>query len=157
MSVLFPSLSLLLLNMLNSPHPQVFDKVILLYEGLQIYFGPASSARQFFTSRGWYCPPRQTPADFLTSLTTPAERVPFPGWEDRVPRTAVEFAREWRESEERAEVRRGIEEFERRWGGEGGEEGEGAKDFRRSRDAMQAGGMYVLFLSSSYIFYLLIG
>src|SRR5882762_5938652 len=83
MSVLFPSLSLLLLNMLNSPHPQVFDKVILLYEGLQIYFGPASSARQFFTSRGWYCPPRQTTADFLTSLTNPAERVPLAGWEDR--------------------------------------------------------------------------
>ena len=57
----------------------------------------------------------------------------------------MEFARQWRESEERAEVRRGVEEFERRWGGEGGEEGEGAKDFRRSRDAMQAGGMYVLF------------
>jgi len=51
------SLSLLFPKMLNSP-PQVFDKVILLYEGLQIYFGPASSARQFFTSRGWYCPPR---------------------------------------------------------------------------------------------------
>jgi len=70
----------------------------------------------------------------------------------------VEFARQWRESEERAEVRRGVEEFERRWGGEGGEEGEGAKDFRRSRDAMQAGGMYVLSIFvSSYIFDLLIG
>ena len=69
----------------------------------------------------------------------------------------MEFARQWRESEERAEVRRGVEEFERRWGGEGGEEGEGAKDFRRRRDAMQAGGMYVLsiFFVLTFFIYLL--
>lgn len=35
---------------------------------------------------GYECPQRQTTADFLTSLTNPAERVVRPGHENRVPK-----------------------------------------------------------------------
>ncbi|KAJ7170618.1 ABC-2 type transporter-domain-containing protein [Mycena crocata] len=78
----------------------LFDKAIVLYEGRQIYFGPTEKAREFWTSRGFVCPPRQTTGDFLTSLTNPAERIVAEGFEKRVPRTADEFAQVWRESEE---------------------------------------------------------
>jgi hypothetical protein len=56
----------------------------------------------------------------------------------------VEFARQWKEKE----VRRGVEEFERRV--RVGKE-EGAEAFRRSRDATQAGGMYVPSSSSNLL------
>ncbi|KAJ7207127.1 ABC-2 type transporter-domain-containing protein [Mycena pura] len=78
----------------------LFDKAMVLYEGRQIYFGRTEHAKEFWTSRGFVCAPRQTTGDFLTSLTNPAERIVAPGWANRVPRTADEFARVWRESAE---------------------------------------------------------
>ncbi|KAL9476207.1 hypothetical protein ACSS6W_006048 [Trichoderma asperelloides] len=45
----------------------LFDKATVLYEGRQIYFGPANQAKAYFEKQGWYCPPRQTAGDFLTS------------------------------------------------------------------------------------------
>ncbi|KAJ7809097.1 hypothetical protein B0H14DRAFT_2380037, partial [Mycena olivaceomarginata] len=47
-------------------------------EGRQIFFGPTESAKEFWTSRGFVCTPRQTTGDFLTSLTNPAERAGLP-------------------------------------------------------------------------------
>ncbi|KAJ6631165.1 ABC transporter CDR4 [Mycena sp. CBHHK59/15] len=78
----------------------LFDKAVVLYEGRQIYFGPTQRAKEFWTSRGFVCAPRQTTGDFLTSLTNPAERLIAEGFENRVPRTADEFAQVWRESPE---------------------------------------------------------
>ncbi|KAJ7057874.1 ABC-2 type transporter-domain-containing protein [Mycena amicta] len=89
----------------------LFDKAIVLYEGRQIYFGPADSAREFWTSRGFVCAPRQTTGDFLTSLTNPAERIVAPEWENRVPRTADEFAKVWRGSAEYQALLRDIEAY----------------------------------------------
>ncbi|KAI9876370.1 MAG: hypothetical protein M1830_006664 [Pleopsidium flavum] len=51
----------------------VFDKVTVLYEGRQIYFGRADSAKAYFIRLGFVCPGRATTGDFLTSLTNPAE------------------------------------------------------------------------------------
>ncbi|KAJ5640829.1 ABC multidrug transporter A-2 [Penicillium herquei] len=79
----------------------LFDKVIVLYEGRQIYFGRAGDARRFFIEMGFDCPDRQTTADFLTSLTSPSERQARPGFEDQVPRTPNEFAARWKASPER--------------------------------------------------------
>lgn len=41
----------------QAPQPayDVFDKVIVLYEGQQIYFGPTGEAKQFFVDMGFYC------------------------------------------------------------------------------------------------------
>ncbi|KIX92790.1 uncharacterized protein Z520_11453 [Fonsecaea multimorphosa CBS 102226] len=78
----------------------IFDKVLVLYEGRQIFFGPIDSARSYFERMGWYCPPRQTTPDFLTSITNPSERHVRPECTDKIPRTAVEFEQYWLESEE---------------------------------------------------------
>ena len=78
----------------------LFDNVSVLYEGYQIFFGKASKAKEYFEKMGWKCQPRQTTADFLTSLTNPAERQTLPGFEDRVPRTPQEFESYWKRSPE---------------------------------------------------------
>lgn len=78
----------------------LFDNVIVLYEGYQIFFGRAHKAKDFFLNMGYECPQRQTTADFLTSLTNPAERIVRPGYENKVPRTPLEFSEYWRASPE---------------------------------------------------------
>ncbi|KAF5635813.1 ABC transporter CDR4 [Fusarium sp. NRRL 52700] len=89
-----------------------FDKVLLLYEGRQIFFGPTKEATKYFTAMGFECPPRQTTADFLTSLTNPDERIVRPGFENKVPRSPDEFADEWRMSQHRALLLSDIAAFE---------------------------------------------
>ncbi|KAE8325069.1 ABC-2 type transporter-domain-containing protein [Aspergillus sergii] len=93
----------------------VFDKVTVLYEGRQIYFGRTTEAKQFFVDMGFECPDRQTTADFLTSLTSPSERKVRPGFENRVPRTPDEFAAAWKRSDARAKLIIEIEEFEKQY------------------------------------------
>lgn len=68
-----------------------FDKVTVLYEGRQIYFGPCNDAKAFFVDMGFDCPERQTIPDFLTSLTSVNERKARPGFEHKVPTTPDEF------------------------------------------------------------------
>ncbi|KAJ5578431.1 ABC multidrug transporter C [Penicillium hispanicum] len=112
----------------------VFDKVTVLYEGRQIYFGRTDEAKDFFTNMGFECPERQTTADFLTSLTSPAERIVKPGFENVVPRTPDEFAGAWKASTEYRNLMREIEEYDQSYplGGES------LQKFIDSRRAMQA-------------------
>ena len=49
---------------------------------------------------GYECPQRQTTADFLTSLTNPAERIVRQGFEGKVPQTPQEFYEYWKKSPE---------------------------------------------------------
>jgi ABC-type multidrug transport system ATPase subunit len=91
----------------------IFDKAIVLYEGRQIYFGNKEDARGYFVRMGFHCPDRQTTADFLTSMTSAAERVVRAGFENKVPRTPDEFAQVWKDSPERAQLLKDIEEFDR--------------------------------------------
>ncbi|KAL2831875.1 ABC-2 type transporter-domain-containing protein [Aspergillus pseudoustus] len=92
----------------------VFDKVTLLYEGRQIYFGPTTEAKQYFVDLGYHCPDRQTTADFLTSITSPSERQIRSELEGsvRVPRTPDEFAEAWKKSSARAKLLAEIQQFE---------------------------------------------
>lgn len=78
----------------------LFDNVIVLYEGRQIYFGRADSAKAYFQEMGWHCPQRQVTGDFLTSITNPQERTPCKGAEARVPRTPDDFEKYWKLSKE---------------------------------------------------------
>ncbi|KAB8269261.1 ABC-2 type transporter-domain-containing protein [Aspergillus minisclerotigenes] len=112
----------------------VFDKVIVLYEGRQIYFGRARDAKRFFIEMGFDCPERQTTGDFLTSLTSPTERLVRKGYEHLVPRTPDEFAARWRDSLERKQLLADIEAFQNEFplGGSKKEE------FSRSRAAEKA-------------------
>lgn len=78
----------------------LFDKAAVLYEGRQIYFGPAVDAKAYFERMGWESPQRQTTGDFLTSVTNPQERIVRAGMENKVPRTPAEFEAYWLESPE---------------------------------------------------------
>lgn len=53
---------------------QYFDRVLLMDEGHMIFCGPASRAKQYFLDLGFRCVERQTTPDFLTAITSPAER-----------------------------------------------------------------------------------
>jgi ABC-type multidrug transport system ATPase subunit len=118
---------------------KVFDKVAVLYEGRQIYFGDIDAAKTFFVNLGFESPLRQTTADFLTSLTNPAERVVRKGFEGTTPYTPDEFAAAWQKSEDRARLLQEIEEFDSQYliGGPSLDE------FKCSRKASQARSQYV--------------
>jgi ABC-type multidrug transport system ATPase subunit len=90
----------------------VFDKVLVLYEGRQIYFGSCTEAEKYFTRMGWVNPPRQTTGDFLTSITNPQERKARSDMEDRVPRTPQEFERYWKRSSEYTALLKEISQYE---------------------------------------------
>lgn len=51
-----------------------FDKVLVIDDGRQVYFGPAKEARAYFESLGFKEKPRQTSPDFLTGCTDEFER-----------------------------------------------------------------------------------
>ncbi|KAI9368301.1 ABC drug exporter AbcA [Aspergillus egyptiacus] len=111
-----------------------FDKVLVLYEGRQIYFGSTKSAKQYFIDMGFVCPERQTDADFLTSMTSHLERVVQPGYEDRVPRTPDEFAARWKASPQRSQLLQDIERYNAKFT----MDGEFLDTFKQSRRAQQA-------------------
>ncbi|KAK8104951.1 hypothetical protein PG999_008310 [Apiospora kogelbergensis] len=89
----------------------LFDKALVIYDGHQIFYGPADQAKEYFVNLGFECPSRQTTPDFLTSMTAPSERVVRAGWEDRVPRTPEDFAAAWNRSHEYAALQRQIEAY----------------------------------------------
>ncbi|TEA17577.1 ZEB2-regulated ABC transporter 1 [Colletotrichum sidae] len=90
----------------------LFDKVTVLYEGRQIYFGKIDQAKAYFENLGFLCPDRQTTPDFLTSMTSPNERRIRPGYEHLAPRTPEEFAARWKASPDRSQLSSGITGYE---------------------------------------------
>ena len=114
-----------------------FDKVTVLYAGRQIYFGPAAAAKAFFERQGWFCPPRQTTGDFLTAITNPNERIPHLGMESKVPRTAQEFERYWRDSAEFKELLLDMDRYDEEYQ-EGGRPKESIAAFREVKNRRQA-------------------
>ncbi|KAI0673639.1 ABC-2 type transporter-domain-containing protein [Trametes maxima] len=57
----------------------LFDKVLVLDKGRQVYFGPPSEARAYFEGLGYKPLPRQSTPDYLTGCTDPNERQFAPG------------------------------------------------------------------------------
>jgi ATP-binding cassette subfamily G (WHITE) protein 2 (PDR) len=114
----------------------LFDKAAVLYEGRQIFFGRADSARQYFINLGFECPARQTTPDFLTSMTSSLERVVRPGFEGKAPRTPDEFAAAWKNSAEYKALQVEIEEYKTAHPIGGPD----AEAFRASKQAQQAKG-----------------
>ncbi|RSL90675.1 hypothetical protein CEP52_014514 [Fusarium oligoseptatum] len=107
----------------------VFDKVLVLYEGRQIFFGLANEAQPYFEELGFKCPEQQTTADFLTSMTSPSERLIRPGFHGKVPVTADDFAQCWKDSAARARLSIEIEDYLREYSFDG----QHHKDFLTSR------------------------
>ena len=114
----------------------LFDNCILLYEGYQIYCGPAHLAKDFFVRMGWKCPARQTTADFLTSLTNPAERITRKGFEGKVPRTPKEFYDVWRAAPEYTAMVAEVDDYIHNH-----QTNSGATEFAAAHRARQAGSL----------------
>ncbi|GAA5926233.1 hypothetical protein JCM3775_000963 [Rhodotorula graminis] len=77
-----------------------FDKVLVIDEGRQVFFGPAKEARQYMMSLGYADLPRQTSADYLTGCTDPNERKLAPGrTEADVPATPEALEAAFKKSE----------------------------------------------------------
>lgn len=75
-----------------------FDKVLVLAEGREIYYGLRSKAKGYFEEMGFVCAPGANIADFLTSVAVHTERTVAPGYEDSVPNTASEFEARYKQS-----------------------------------------------------------
>lgn len=66
----------------------LFDKVLVLDQGQQLYYGPQEQARPFMESLGFLCREGSNVADFLTGVVVPTERKIRPGHEGSFPATA---------------------------------------------------------------------
>ncbi|KAG0094059.1 hypothetical protein BGZ92_009267 [Podila epicladia] len=105
----------------------LFDKVLLLYDGRCIYFGPAEDARSYFINMGFDCPARQTTADFLTAVTDPHERKPVDGLDPSIaatlPSTPEQFEVLYKQSPLYEQTIIQLQEYEQHQiGGNAGEE-----------------------------------
>ncbi|KAG5981708.1 hypothetical protein E4U55_002633 [Claviceps digitariae] len=88
------------------------DKVLLIDQGKCLYFGPSDQAKQYFENLGFDCRERWTTPDFLTSVTDEHERNVRPGWEDRIPRSARDFADLYKKSDVYAQTLADMDDFE---------------------------------------------
>lgn len=107
---------------------------MVLYEGRQIYFGRRGDAKAYFINLGFECPARQTGADFLTSMTSPLERVVRPGFENKAPRTPDDFAGLWKASPEYTSLRSEIDAYNEEYV----INGQHLQEFKESRRAQQS-------------------
>ncbi|KAF4551718.1 ABC-2 type transporter-like protein 5 [Elsinoe fawcettii] len=112
----------------------LFDKVLVIHEGRQLYFGKAKDARKYFQQMGFECSPKISTADFLTSVTSEAERKVQKSFAGLVPRTADQFADLWQDSLERQNLLREIYKWEEKFP----VGGHSSREFAASRYAQQA-------------------
>ena len=91
---------------------ELMDKVLVIDDGRMVFQGPANEAKQYFVDLGLHCPERETTADFLTSVTDPAQRVFREGYEAQAPKTAEEFERVFKNSANYKKVLTDIEDYE---------------------------------------------
>ncbi|KAH7127774.1 ABC-2 type transporter-domain-containing protein [Dactylonectria estremocensis] len=66
----------------------LFDKVLVLDGGRQVFYGPRQEARPFAEALGFVCQDGANVADFLTGITVPTERKVRKGYENTFPRNA---------------------------------------------------------------------
>ncbi|KAG7122807.1 ABC multidrug transporter atrB like protein [Verticillium longisporum] len=88
-----------------------FDKVLVLDEGQQIFYGPQVDAVPFMESLGFVRDSGSNRGDFLTGVTVPTERVIAPGFENTFPRTAHEIHAAYEGSRIRAKMLEDIETY----------------------------------------------
>lgn len=90
----------------------MFDKVIVLHEGREIFFGPTNEAKPYFTSLGFHCEARMPTPEFLTSVTDSYAKIPNSGYAKALPRSGDEFGAAWLRSPERTSLLADIETYE---------------------------------------------
>ncbi|KAI9798569.1 MAG: hypothetical protein M1833_004706 [Piccolia ochrophora] len=91
---------------------ELMDKVMVIDQGKMIYQGPAREAKQYFVDLGFFCPERETTADFLTSVADPNERSFREGHEDSAPKTAAELESAFRKSPNYQRILKDVQDYE---------------------------------------------
>ncbi|KAL9072295.1 MAG: hypothetical protein Q9157_005144 [Trypethelium eluteriae] len=91
---------------------QQMDKVLVIDDGRCIFQGPSKEAKQYFIDLGFYCPERQTTADFLTAVTDPVERRFREGYEGKAPKTPEELEHAYQSSEAYQKVLQDVADYE---------------------------------------------
>lgn len=77
----------------------LFDKVLVIDHGRQVYFGPVKEARKYFEGLGFAPKPRQTTPDYLTGCTDPWERDFAEGWDpSTIPQTSEDLEKAYKSS-----------------------------------------------------------
>lgn len=82
----------------------LFDKVLILDEGKETYYGPMKDARPFMENLGFVCAPGANVADFLTGVTIPTERDINPNMQHTFPQTASAILLEYEKSAIRTQM-----------------------------------------------------
>ncbi|KFG84727.1 ABC transporter [Metarhizium anisopliae] len=77
----------------------LFDKVLVLDEGKEIYYGPMREARPFMEELGFICDDGANVADFLTGVTVPTERKIRGDMRHKFPRTAADIRARYEETQ----------------------------------------------------------
>ena len=78
---------------------ELFDKVLVLDGGKQLYYGPLKEARRFMEEQGFDCVDGANVADYLTGVVVPSERKIKAGFENKFPRTAEDIRAAYEKSE----------------------------------------------------------
>lgn len=87
----------------------LFDKVLVLDGGKQIYYGPANQAKSYMDQLGFICDDAANVSDFLTSVTVPHERKIKPGDEKTFPRDALSLQQAYLQSETKSNMDRELD------------------------------------------------
>lgn len=82
----------------------LFDKVLVIDEGKEIYYGPRKEAKPFMESLGFICADGANVADFLTGVVVPSERRIREGYEASFPRTPADIRQCYQKSAIRTEM-----------------------------------------------------
>lgn len=76
----------------------LFDKVLVLDAGKQVYYGPLKEAKPFMQSLGFICAEGANAADYLTGVTVPTERKITPEKMNSFPRSSDALRTEYLKS-----------------------------------------------------------
>ncbi|PWY63145.1 hypothetical protein BO83DRAFT_441681 [Aspergillus eucalypticola CBS 122712] len=88
-----------------------FDWVTVLYDGRTIFCGKTDRAKEYFIRLGFECRDRQTTPNFLTSVTSPADRLIRKDAAGIVPTDPDQLAAAFRESHEYLKLQKEIEAY----------------------------------------------
>ena len=81
-----------------------FDKVLILDEGKQLYYGRREDAVPFMEDLGFVCVDGSNKGDFLTGVTVPAERKIAAEYEDKFPRTSEAIASAYNQTQNKQDM-----------------------------------------------------
>lgn len=77
----------------------LFDKVLVINSGRQIFYGPVADAKAYFERLGFFCSPTTTITDFFNSMSADPEVRAIQDLDDsQVPRTPADFETRFRTS-----------------------------------------------------------